>query len=73
MTQGDANNTADLDAVSVNAVVGRVVCSIPYIGYVLAFLKSPLGMIILVFAGLCIIELPFFFQRWREQTDGEEL
>lgn len=73
MTRGDANNTPDLDVVQANAVVGRVVWAIPYIGSALAFLKTPLGMVILIFTGLCILELPFFFQRWRDQTDGEEL
>lgn len=73
VTQGDANNTPDLDVVQANAVVGRVVWAIPYIGSALAFLKTPLGMVILIFTGLCILELPFFFQRWRDQTDGEEL
>lgn len=73
MTQGDANNTPDLDVVQANAVVGRVVWAIPYIGSALAFLKTPLGMVILIFTGLCILELLFFFQRWRDQTDGEEL
>lgn len=72
VTQGDANNTPDLDVVQANAVVGRVVWSIPYVGSALAFLKTPLGMVVLIFTGLCIIELPFFFQRRREQTDGEE-
>lgn len=73
MTQGDANNSADLNIVPENAVVGRVVWSIPHVGSALAFLKTPPGMVILIFTGLCIIELPFFFHRWREQNDGEEL
>ena len=72
VTQGDANNTTDLDMVPFKAVIGRVVWAIPYVGSVLAFLKTPLGMVILIFTGLCIIELPFFLQRRREQTDGEE-
>lgn len=72
VTQGDANNTTDLDVVPFKAVIGRVVWAIPYVGSVLAFLKTPLGMVILIFTGLCIIELPFFLQRRREQTDGEE-
>lgn len=72
VTQGDANNTTDLDVVPLKAVIGRVVWAIPYVGSVLAFLKTPLGMVILIFTGLCIIELPFFLQRRREQTDGEE-
>ena len=73
MTQGDANNAADPDVVPKHAVVGRVVWEIPHIGSVLAFLKAPLGMAIFIILGLCIIEFPFFFQRRREQTDGEEL
>lgn len=72
VTQGDANNTVDLDVIPPKAVVGRVVWAIPYVGSMLAFLRSPLGMVILIFTGLCIIELPFFLQRRREQTDGEE-
>lgn len=73
VTQGDANNTADLEVVSINSVLGRVVWVIPYAGSVLAFLKSPLGIVILISLGFCIIELSFFFQRQRSQTDGEEL
>lgn len=73
VTKGDANDTVDLDVVPTNVVVGRVVWTIPHIGGVLAFLKSPFGMAILVFIGLCIIELPFFFQRRRDLADGEEL
>lgn len=72
VTQGDANNIVDLDVIPIKVVVGRVVCAIPYVGSVLAFLKSSLGMVILIFTGLCIIEFPFFLQRRREQTDGEE-
>lgn len=72
VTQGDANNAPDLDVVPTQMVIGRVVCAIPYVGSALALLRTPLGMVILVFTGLCIIELPFFLQRRREQTDGEE-
>lgn len=73
VTQGDANNVADQEAVSAEAVIGRVVGSVPYIGKLLAFLKTPFGMMLLVFSGLLILELPFLFQRRGEQTDGEEL
>lgn len=71
VTQGDANNTADQNTVLPEAVIGRVVVSIPYIGSILTILKSPLGMILLVFIGFLLIEFPFFFQRRREQIGGE--
>lgn len=72
VTQGDANNVADLDVVSSDVIVGRVVGKIPHIGSVLAFMKTPLGMMVLVFSGILIIELPFFFQRRRNHMNEEE-
>lgn len=71
VTQGDANNAADLDTVSPDAVVGKVVGEIPHVGSALAFLKTPFGMMMLVFIGFLIIELPFFFQRRRAHMDEE--
>ena len=71
VTQGDANNAADLETVSPDAVVGRVVGKIPHVGSALAFLKTPFGMMMLVFIGFLIIELPFLFQRRRAHTDEE--
>lgn len=59
ITQGDANNTHDLDIVSSSAIVGKVVGKIPYIGWGLAFFKSPLGLMMLVIIGLLIIDLPY--------------
>lgn len=72
VTQGDANNTADLDEVPAQMVIGKVVCAIPYVGNVLALLKTPSGMALLIFTGLCMMEFPFFLQGRRDQTDGEE-
>lgn len=72
VTKGDANNAPDPDVVQSDAVTGRVIWAIPYAGSALAFLKTPLGMTVLIFAGLCIIELPFLFQGRREGTGGKE-
>lgn len=71
LTQGDANNAADLDTASPDAVVGRVVGKIPHVGRALAFLKTPFGMMVLVFAGFLIVELPFLFQRRRDHANEE--
>lgn len=72
VTQGDANNAADPDIAPSDAVVGRVVGKIPHVGSALAFLKTPLGMMALVFSGILIIELPFLFQRRRDRLEKEE-
>lgn len=59
ITRGDANNAVDPDVVPPDAVVGRVVGKIPHIGSALAFLKTPLGMMVLVFTGILIVILPY--------------
>lgn len=71
-TKGDANNAVDPDIVSPESVVGRVAGRIPHVGNAIFFLRTPLGMVLLIFAGLLMIELPFVFQRHRDLTDGEE-
>lgn len=70
ITRGDANNAADSDPVSQEAVIGRVIWKIPYVGSVLAFFKTPFGMTTLVFIGFLILELPFFFKKRREEVRG---
>lgn len=72
ITRGDANNAADLEVVPQDAVVGRVVGRVSHVGSVLAFLKTPLGMLLLFLAGILIIESPFLFQRRRDLIMDEE-
>ncbi len=47
-TKGDNNNAPDLFSVSINDVQGRVVFTLPYIGYVIAFFQSRLGIMLLI-------------------------
>ncbi len=55
-TQGDANNTPDMDPVLQSAVKGKVVFSLPYIGYAVSFFKTIPGLVIFVavFAALLV-------------------
>lgn len=73
VTKGDANNAADADKVPREKVIGRVVGAVPYVGKVLSFFKTTHGMILLVFTGFLLIELPLFFRRYKEQMNGEEI
>lgn len=68
-TQGDANNAADPDPVAPQEVVGRVVGHLPGIGGLLAALKTPLGMTLLLFVGLILLELPLFFRGQRNERE----
>ena len=58
-TRGDANNTNDpLPVVSEN-LIGKVVIHIPFIGYLLQFLKSKYGLVVItaVIAFMIILNL----------------
>jgi signal peptidase len=45
VTKGDANNINDLELVHPREILGKVVWSIPYLGYFYLWIKSPIGLI----------------------------
>lgn len=47
-TKGDANKVTDIGVVTKNRYVGKTMFSIPYIGYIASYLKSSIGLIILI-------------------------
>ena len=67
LTKGDANNTDDGADIQKEYVVGKVVLIIPKIGAVGSFIKTPLGMLILMGALALIIELPYITKRIKER------
>ena len=58
ITKGDANNAPDQREITKRDIVGKVLFSIPYLGYAVDFAKRPLGfsLIIIVPAALIIID-----------------
>ncbi|HFC36288.1 MAG TPA: signal peptidase I [Candidatus Moranbacteria bacterium] len=58
-TKGDANNANDLFLVENNRVIGRTIFAMPYFGYLIVFLRSKIGVIILIL-------LPAGYFIWRE-------
>ncbi len=57
VTQGDAKNTSDLERVSLEHVVGKVVWRLPGAGRVLGYLRTPLGLMCLVLLGILLMAL----------------
>jgi signal peptidase I len=56
VTRGDANNVNDPNPVLAENVVGTVTGSIPYLGYVMNFVQTSTGLILLIFVpGVLII------------------
>lgn len=47
-TKGDANNTPDQNLVSQNNILGKVMFSVPYIGYVVDFARMPYGYFLMI-------------------------
>lgn len=55
-TKGDANNTGDKSWVSPDMILGLVKLRVPFGGYVLQFIKGPVGLILfLVIPALLLI------------------
>lgn len=57
ITKGDANNTDDGE-IAREAVVGKVVLVIPKVGYAIAFLQTPLGMLVMTGVLFALVALP---------------
>jgi signal peptidase len=74
-TKGDANEDADVGEASAESVVGHVLVTVPYAGYVLAFAKQPLGFLLVVVAPaalLIFLEAFSVFRKPRAVVKKEE-
>jgi signal peptidase len=47
-TKGDANNAPDPSPTQITAVHGKVLFTVPYLGYILSFARQPLGFAVLI-------------------------
>lgn len=65
-TKGDANEDRDPQPTAQSAVIGKVLFSIPYLGYLLDFAKKPIGFILLIIVPAGIVVLDEAVKIWRE-------
>ncbi len=68
-TKGDANNTAD-EPISKKNIKGTVVLTIPFLGVIVNFLKSTIGVIILIIGAFLLTEMSF---RRKKQMDNQDI
>lgn len=47
-TKGDANDSQDPEPARIGEVQGKVILTVPFLGYILDFAKKPLGFVLLV-------------------------
>jgi signal peptidase len=77
ITKGDVNNAPDSREIQKKDIIGKVLFSVPYIGYAVNFAKKPIGfgLIIIVPTALIIIdEVKNIFQeiKTKKQRETEE-
>lgn len=70
--QGDANNAADTPF-DRTLVLARVVAVVPAMGALIAGLRSPLGLVLLVALALAVVELPLRRQQDEDEQKREQL
>lgn len=71
ITKGDANNVPDTRKVAIEDVVGKTVFVIPKAGRLIFYLRTPVGMALIIFVGFLLFEIPFLLNKKYEQG-GEE-
>ena len=54
-TKGDANNSEDGKDISKKDIIGKVYFSIPYLGYIVNFVKNPMGLLIVIIIPAVVI------------------
>lgn len=55
ITKGDANNAPDAKQITKNEIIGKVVFDAPYLGYVVAFTRQPMGFLLVLLIPAAVI------------------
>lgn len=71
VTRGDSNNAEDSHPVTKEQIAGRMIWVIPKLGGAMLFLRTPLGILVLVVAGILMIEAPWVVETIRRRRRRE--
>ena len=72
ITQGDANDTPD-PAIKLSDIKGEVVTAIPYVGLILSFVRSPLGIILILGTAFFLMERSFRKEKEESLDELEQI
>ena len=72
ITQGDANNVSD-EPIDKSCIKGKVLFSIPYFGYVVSFLKSTPGTLIVLVLAFFLFEYSFIREKKEQRKKITEI
>lgn len=75
ITKGDANEDPDPFLVTEENLVGEVSTSLPIVGYLVQFIKSPIGIGVLAVSIIILFvfddRFPYWNNRQKKETEGE--
>lgn len=73
-TKGDFNRAKDIEDISSDRLVGRMILKIPQAGYAVQFLKSKVGFTIVIIIPIIvlwmIVVISTFYKAYRKKIDG---
>lgn len=71
-TRGDANNVSD-DPVELSDVKGKVVLCIPFVGNIVNFLKTPIGIALVILAAIVLLEIPRIREKKKDSEQRQQI
>jgi len=69
VTKGDANNNSDINPIQPDQILGIVTFTIPFLGYLTQFIRTPLGFILFFLTPAAILIGSEMFHLWDERDD----
>lgn len=72
ITKGDYNNVVDSQLVQKNQIIGKVIVIIPYLGLVILYLRTPLGILTVIILLFILLILPEWFSVIRHQIKNKK-
>jgi signal peptidase I len=72
VTQGDNNEDPDASTVTPDRLVGRVMLTIPFIGYVVQFVGTTTGFALLVATPIALLVVTELWSLYKRRTGGDE-
>ena len=67
-TKGDANNAEDRGEIQKEEIIGKVLFSIPYLGYIINFVQKPIGFSLIIVLPAIVIVYDEAKKIWKEIT-----
>ncbi|MBR5452934.1 MAG: signal peptidase I [Clostridia bacterium] len=72
ITMGDANGVED-PPVSRDAVKGKVILSVPFVGKLVNAIKTPVGTVVIIAAAILLVELPHVLDKKKDEKEKQAI